>query len=192
MMLKMEKNYPNANSCLMFTFSADVLHWLAAATRADNADSAPSGKQLPAGRGTAYPVCAAGAMTSWQHRGVRRRIACPYPRKLRCRAGAAAGRRAPETVRVTAALCGFSPPSYLNVAHRVDRGAAAEGRGRFFFFFPQARTKWSSASANGIMEKTSLFTSVVGARIPRSGIQTVRRVSTKRNRKKNPKFSKFV
>lgn len=28
MMLKMEKNYPNANSCLMFTFSVVVLHWL--------------------------------------------------------------------------------------------------------------------------------------------------------------------
>jgi len=27
MMLKMEKNYPNANSCLMFTFSVVVLHW---------------------------------------------------------------------------------------------------------------------------------------------------------------------
>lgn len=28
MILKMEKNYPNANSCLMFTFSVVVLHWL--------------------------------------------------------------------------------------------------------------------------------------------------------------------
>lgn len=61
MMLKMEKNNPNANSCLMFTFSVVVLHWRSLARRRRQSRAPPTAHDAvrgTTGNGTAAVGCA--------------------------------------------------------------------------------------------------------------------------------------
>lgn len=79
MMLKMEKNYPNANSCLMFTFSVVVLHWLDGGRRwllARRAEptvpaAADSARRTTDAEVRSIDRCARPAAVAWRHRAER-------------------------------------------------------------------------------------------------------------------------